>query len=107
MSDEGTVRLTDEVRSGSAELEQIAGVQRKECRRIRDEWSAAALPPLSNAPEARSARVQSGGRAAALQMRTSTSGCFHSAEAGKSCVTSPLCSRLMASSFPLPAASST
>jgi len=30
-------------------------------------WSAAALPPLSDAPEARSARSQSGGRAAALQ----------------------------------------
>ena len=30
-------------------------------------WRAAALPPLSNAPEARSARGQSGGRAAALQ----------------------------------------
>src|SRR5687768_9140498 len=30
-------------------------------------WSAAALPPLSNAPEARSARPESGSRAAALQ----------------------------------------
>ena len=30
-------------------------------------WSAAALPPLSNAPEARSTRFQSGSRAAALQ----------------------------------------
>src|SRR5688572_3538578 len=30
-------------------------------------WSAAALPPLSDAPEARSARLESGGRAAALQ----------------------------------------
>ena len=29
MSDEGTVRLTDEVRSGSAELEQIAIVKGK------------------------------------------------------------------------------
>ena len=29
-------------------------------------WSAAALPPLFHAPEARSARCQSGGRAAAL-----------------------------------------
>jgi hypothetical protein len=31
-------------------------------------WSAAALPPLSNAPEARSALCKSGGRAAALHL---------------------------------------
>ena len=31
-------------------------------------WSAAALLPLSDAPEARSARIESGGRAAALQI---------------------------------------
>ena len=33
-----------------------------------DGWSAAALPPLSDAPEARSARSESGGRAAALHV---------------------------------------